>query len=124
MELIGSPWQFPVFLMVISAPPVTRSQACSRPSSGYPVVCWYGIAIALHTASLAARVYASGGDSNMYQRLAYTDLTRPVRNAELLASVLSYCLGRKAAFLCVRLWPTMLRETILETRVGQSLRSR
>ena len=84
MELIGSPWQFPVFLMVISAPPVTRSQACSRPSSGYPVVCWYGIAIALHTASLAARVYASGGDSNMYQRLAYTDLMRPVRNALLL----------------------------------------
>ena len=83
-----------------------------------------GIAIALHTASLAARVHASGGDSNMYQRLAYTDLTRPVRNAELLASVLTYRLGRKAAFLCARLWPTVLRETILQTRVGLSHRGR
>tara|TARA_R110000824_G_scaffold313803_1_gene500582 strand:- start:2107 stop:3243 length:1137 start_codon:yes stop_codon:yes gene_type:complete len=83
-----------------------------------------GIAIALHTASLAATIHASGGDSNMYQRLAYTDLTRPVRNAELLASLLSYRLGRKAAFLCAQLWPAMLRETILHTRVGLSLHSR
>ncbi|RBI69152.1 NAD(P)/FAD-dependent oxidoreductase [Vreelandella sulfidaeris] len=78
-----------------------------------------GIAIALHTASLATRVHASGGDSKTYQRMAYKDLTPPVRNAELLASVLAHRLGRKAAFICARQWPVLLRAMILRTRVGQ-----
>ncbi|HSP31859.1 MAG TPA: NAD(P)/FAD-dependent oxidoreductase, partial [Halomonas sp.] len=83
-----------------------------------------GIAIALHTASLATQVYAAGGDSKMYQQLAFKDLTRPVRDAKLLADMLSYRLGRKAAFVCARLWPTLLREMILRTRVGLSHRTR
>lgn len=77
-----------------------------------------GIAIALHTASLATYVHASGGDSKTYQRVAYKDLTQPVRDAELLADVLSYRLGRKAAFVCARLWPTLLRDVVLRTRIG------
>lgn len=77
-----------------------------------------GIAIALHTASLATQVHASGADSKTYQRLALRDLTPPVRNAELLANVLSYRLGRKVAFVCARRWPALLREMILRTRVG------
>lgn len=81
-----------------------------------------GIAIALHTALLAAHVHATGGDSRTYQRLAFNDLTQPVRDAELLASVLSNRLGRKAAFICARLWPGLLREMILRTRVSQSSR--
>ncbi|RUR38492.1 NAD(P)/FAD-dependent oxidoreductase [Vreelandella populi] len=79
-----------------------------------------GIAIALHTATLAAHVHAAGGDSSTYQRLAFNDLTQPVREAERLASMLSHRLGRKAAFACARLWPTLPREMILRTRVGLS----
>ncbi|WP_346798272.1 FAD-dependent monooxygenase [Halomonas sp. Bachu 37] len=81
-----------------------------------------GIAIALHTASLATHVYSTGGDSVTYQRLAFKDLRQPVRDAERLADVLSYRLGRKVAFVCVRLWPALLRETIRRTRVGLSAR--
>ena len=83
-----------------------------------------GIAIALHTASLATHVHACGGDSKTYQRLAFKDLTQPVRDAELLASLLSNRLGRKAAFVCARLWPKLLREMILRTRVGLPLHMR
>lgn len=79
-----------------------------------------GIAIALHTALLATHVYTAGGDSKTYQQRAFNDLTRPVRDAKLIADVLSYRLGRKAAFVCARLWPTLLREAILRTRVGLS----
>lgn len=77
-----------------------------------------GIAIALHTASLAAQIHIAGGDSTMYQRQVCKDLTQPVRDAKLLSDVLSYRLGRKAAFICARLWPKLLREMILRTRVG------
>lgn len=77
-----------------------------------------GIAIALHTASLAAHVHASGGDSRTYHRLAFNDLAQPVRGAELLARLMSNRLGRKVAFMCVRLWPGLLREMIWRTRVG------
>lgn len=76
-----------------------------------------GIAIALHTALLAASVFASGGDSRAYQRLAYADLTRPVRHAEQLANLLSYRLGRKAAFMCARRWPAVLSAAALRTRI-------
>ncbi|MBE0465180.1 NAD(P)/FAD-dependent oxidoreductase [Halomonas sp. AOP43-A1-21] len=81
-----------------------------------------GIAIALHTALLAAHIHASGGDSRTYQRLAFNDLTQPVRDAERLAGVLSHRLGRKTAFACARLWPGLTREMIHRTRVGQSNR--
>lgn len=77
-----------------------------------------GIAIALHTASLAAQVHAAGGDSKKYQQQAYKSLTQPVREATLLADLMSYRLGRKLAFSCARLWPTLLRGMILRTRVG------
>lgn len=77
-----------------------------------------GIAIALHTASLASRIYLSGGDAIGYQRAAYQDLLPPVHTASLLANLLSTRLGRKAAFRCAALWPNLLREMILRTRVG------
>lgn len=77
-----------------------------------------GIAIALHSASLATQVRASGGNSETYQQQACKDLTRPVRDAKLLADVLASPIGRKAAFSCARLWPKLLREAILRTRIG------
>src|SRR5690606_31572993 len=84
-----------------------------------------GIAIALHTASLAAQVHIAGGDSKTYHQQAHKDLTQPVRNAKRLADVLSHRLGRKAAFTFALLWPKLLREKFLRemtlrTRVGLS----
>jgi flavin-dependent dehydrogenase len=76
-----------------------------------------GIAIALHTAVLAAQIHAAGGDAKMYQQRAYQDLTRPVRNATWLAQLLSHPGGRKAAFACARLWPKLLTTMIRRTRV-------
>src|SRR5690554_734548 len=82
-----------------------------------------GIAIALHTASLAAQIHGAGGDSKNYQQQACEDLTRPVRNAKLLADVLSHRSGRKVAFTFAPLSPRFLREKLLKemtlrTRVG------
>jgi flavin-dependent dehydrogenase len=76
-----------------------------------------GIAIALHTALLAARLHAAGGDSKAYQHQAHADLTRPVRHAEQLANLLAYRLGRKAAFMCARRWPALLSAAALRTRI-------
>lgn len=78
-----------------------------------------GIAIALHTAALAARIYGAGGESITYHRQAAKDLTQPVRNARLLAELLSSSIGREAAFRCARLWPKLLTTMILHTRVRQ-----
>src|SRR5690606_20316489 len=72
-----------------------------------------GIAIALHTASLAAQVHIAGGDSKTYQRQACKDLTPPVRDAQRLADMLSHRLVRKVAFTFALLWPKPLREKLL-----------
>lgn len=82
-----------------------------------------GIAIALHTASLATHIHVAGGDSKTYQRQACQDLTQPVRDAKRISDMLSHSPGRNAAFTCALLWPTLLREKllrkmILRTRVG------
>jgi flavin-dependent dehydrogenase len=82
-----------------------------------------GIAIALHTASLAACVHIAGGDSKTYQQQACKDLTQPVRNAKLFSDLLSHRVGRKAAFTFALLSPKSLREKLLQemiwrTRVG------
>lgn len=80
-----------------------------------------GIAIALHTASIASQIHSAGGDSNMYQQQARTDLTPPVLEAKRLADLLSYRMGRKAAFSFALLLPKLLREKLLR---GMTLRTR
>lgn len=82
-----------------------------------------GIAIALHTATLAAQIHSTGGDSTVYQRRAREDLAQPVRAARLIAKLLAHRQGRSTAFTFARLWPTLvreklLRELIMRTRVG------
>lgn len=82
-----------------------------------------GIAIALHTASLAAQVHSAGGDSKTYQQQACKHLTQPVRDAKRLADLLSHRLGRNATFTFAQLCPALLREKLLRnitlrTRVG------
>lgn len=82
-----------------------------------PSVAGDGIAIALRSAFLAARVHTAGGDSQTYQRLAQKDFHTPVRDAQLLTRLLSTEVGRKTAFSLSRLWPGLLAKAISRLRV-------
>lgn len=73
-----------------------------------------GIAIALHSAALAARIHSAGGDSSLYQCLACESLTPPVRNAKRLADILACSVGRNTAFRLALLSPILLRKKILQ----------
>ncbi|MDO8345805.1 MAG: hypothetical protein Q7T48_21575 [Cellvibrio sp.] len=79
-----------------------------------------GIAIALHTASLAVQVHYAGGDSNSYQRQACKQLTPPVRNASLVAAMLYSGAGRNTVFTLARLSPIWLREKLLRELVRRT----
>lgn len=73
-----------------------------------------GIAIALHTATLAARIHSAGGDSSLYQWQACETLTPPVRNAKRLSELLATRLGRNIVFRLVLLSPFPLRKKLLQ----------
>lgn len=77
-----------------------------------------GVAIALHSAFLAARVHSAGGDAKHYHWLARKDFQRPVRDAQVLASMLSHALGRRAAFLLARQWPGVMTSAIGRIRLA------
>jgi flavin-dependent dehydrogenase len=77
-----------------------------------------GIAIALHTAIIAARVHGAGGNSLGYHAQVRGDLQRPVRDAALVANLLSHAWGRNMAFRCARRWPELLKFMVHRTRVG------
>lgn len=84
-----------------------------------------GIAIALHTAALAAQIHSAGGDSSLYQIQACETLFPPVHNAKRLADILGSGGGRNTAFRLALLLPTLLRKKILQelflrTRVGHT----
>ncbi|MGM8228984.1 NAD(P)/FAD-dependent oxidoreductase [Cellvibrio sp. ARAG 10.3] len=72
-----------------------------------------GIAIALHTATLAAQIHGINGDSSAYHRRAHEDLAQPLRAARLLANLLAHPQGRNIAFTVARLLPALMREKIL-----------
>jgi flavin-dependent dehydrogenase len=76
-----------------------------------------GIAIALHSAFLAARVHLSGGDSELYHRQARKDFRWPLRNAQILAALFAHTQGRKVAFLLSRQWPEIMTSAICRTRL-------
>lgn len=76
------------------------------------------IAIALHTAVLAATVHGAGGSASTYHRQTFQDLARPVARASALAQVLNHPWGCWAAFACARLWPGFVRVMIQSTRVA------
>ncbi|MDO8345838.1 MAG: FAD-dependent monooxygenase [Cellvibrio sp.] len=73
-----------------------------------------GIAIALHTAALAAQIHRAGGDSSLYQYQACEALTPPVRNAKRLADILASSVGRNTAFRLGLLLPSLLRKKLLQ----------
>lgn len=76
-----------------------------------------GIAIALHSAQLAARIYAAGGDSSDYRRQALQSFRSPVRTAQLLTWLFSGARGRRLSFALSRLWPTLVDSAIVHTRL-------
>lgn len=82
-----------------------------------------GIAIALHTATLAAKIYIAGGDSNTYQLQACKELSQPVGNAKRLSDLFSARFTRNAAFTFAAFCPALLQEKLLKnltlrTRIG------
>lgn len=73
-----------------------------------------GIAIALHTATLAAQIHSSGGDSSLYQRQACAALTPPIRTAKRLSDILASRVARNTVFKLALLSPALLRKKLLQ----------
>ncbi len=67
-----------------------------------------GIAIALHSAFLAARFHASGAGAVRYHRQARSDFKWPLRNALILNRLFSSNQGACAAFVLAGQWPGLL----------------
>lgn len=80
-----------------------------------------GIAIALHSAALAARVHAAGGDSALYTRRAWRDFRRPVRSAQMLSALLAHTFGRRAAFWAGRHWHAGMAAAVCQIRLASIL---
>ncbi|HHX81747.1 MAG TPA: NAD(P)/FAD-dependent oxidoreductase, partial [Pseudomonadaceae bacterium] len=76
-----------------------------------------GIAIALHSAQLAARIYAAGGDPSDYRLQALQSFRSPVRTAQLLTWLFSGARGRRLSFALSRLWPALVDSAIVHTRL-------
>ncbi|GEM_PF-73460 len=99
-----------------------------------------GIAMALHSGILAARIYtentctentcaentcatdgAAGGNALAYHRQAMQDFQRQVRNAQRLEKMFSSRAGRKAALLLGRACPRLVTTAMMHTRIHPSL---
>ncbi len=77
-----------------------------------------GIAVALHTAALAADFALNDGSAQHYHARARAELQRPIRVASTLDRTLSWAPGRAALLGAARLWPGMIRHLALLTRIG------
>lgn len=80
-----------------------------------PSFCGDGIAIALHTATLATRAHIANRESNSYQHQVCQGLAPPLRNARRVASIFSSPLRRNVAFTLLSLAPQLLRNKLLQT---------
>jgi len=78
-----------------------------------------GIAIALHSAFLAAEAVNAGRDAAAYHQQALKNFRRPVRIAGIVASLALTAQGRKSAFLLSSLMPGLMTMTIQGTRLAQ-----
>ncbi len=77
-----------------------------------------GIAIALHSAGLAAQVLLAGGDAGQYARQMRAAVARPMRVARVLSVVGRTGVGQAALVTACRAWPGVIRAAALGTRVG------
>jgi menaquinone-9 beta-reductase len=78
-----------------------------------------GIAIALHSAFLAAQAFLAGRDATAYHQQALNNFRRPVRIAGLVASLALSAQCRKSVFLLSRLMPGLMTMTIQGTRLAK-----
>lgn len=79
-----------------------------------------GIAMAMHSAILAAGIHTRGGDVKSYYRKARKEFERPVRNARILDSLMSHSTGRKLAILTSGM-PGVMTRAINSTRLYREL---
>ena len=77
-----------------------------------------GIAIALHSAGLAARVVLGGGGPAEYARRMRADVARPMRVARALSGLGQTRAGQAALMAACGVWPGVIRAAALGTRVG------
>jgi len=78
-----------------------------------------GISMALHSGFLAAQTYLSGADAETYHRRARSDFLIPMRNAKLIAALLSTKQGRTCAFMVLRLQPGLMLPTVQGLRLKE-----
>lgn len=79
-----------------------------------------GIAIALHSADLAAAIYCRGGDSNEYQQRLAHDVRRQVRLSAILSRALVWRPGQLALAMAARMWPGLMATTAARTRISDN----
>ena len=87
-------------------------QACVIPS-----FTGDGMAIALHSARLAARTLLAGGTADDHARLLRADVARPMRTARALAALGRTGAGQGALMAACALWPGVISAAALSTRV-------
>jgi flavin-dependent dehydrogenase len=78
-----------------------------------------GMAIALHSAALAARTFLAGGDAATYHRRLRREAGRPVGRAWALYRIGARPAGQAALMAAARLWPGALRLAAAATRVAR-----
>lgn len=86
-----------------------------------PSFCGDGVAMALHTARLAALTYAEHGRvASAYHALARADIGRPITIASMLYNFGSMRFGRSALMAVSRLYPGILQTIASLTRIRPS----
>lgn len=82
-----------------------------------PSLAGDGIAIALHSGALAAEARSGGRSAEHYHQQAYETFSKPVRNAGRIAKLLSSRVGRNAALLLGRHYPSLVRFAVSGSRL-------
>jgi flavin-dependent dehydrogenase len=82
-----------------------------------PSFCGEGMAIALHTADLAARMYLSGNSAMSFHATVRRQFERRLHRATILSRLI---IAAPSLAQAVRLWPSILGEIFNATRLPQS----
>jgi menaquinone-9 beta-reductase len=85
-----------------------------------PSLAGDGMAIALHSAQLAADEYLSGGTAETFRRRLLCDVMLPVSHATKISRALLWPPTRNVMEHGIRLWPGLLRVTARLTRIAHA----
>jgi flavin-dependent dehydrogenase len=83
-----------------------------------PSLAGEGMAIALHSAAMAARCVLEGGAAASYHAQMRRDVTRPIRVASALYRVGRVPVGQRIMMTALRAWPRALSTLAAATRTG------